>query len=112
MAYSKSATAQQLGISKDELESKAKSAGFNSTEAYISANGGGAGLISKSFKDKITQDIIAIDKQLDELFKIGLTDAEKEQFLQKAIAEIQPYYDKKTAEINQQLQEGKIRTAE
>lgn len=112
MAYSKSKTAEQLGISKQELENRAKSEGYKSTEAYVSAYGGVAGLITKSFRDAITKDIVEIDRQLDELFQIGLTQEEKDLFLQKAIETITPYYDEQTRRIQEGIREGEIRTAE
>lgn len=112
MGYDKSETAKQLGISKKELEKRAKSAGYKKTGDYVAANGGVAGLLYKELKDKVTKDIIEIDRQLDELFVIGLTQEEKDQFLQRAIDEVQPYYDNKKAELEKGLQEGTIRTAE
>jgi hypothetical protein len=112
MAYSKSKTAKQLGISKDELNRLAKEAGFKHTEDYVNANGGVAGLITKRLRDKVTKEIVAIDRQLDALWDIGLTDAEKQQFLDKAIAEVEPYYTNKKMEIEKGIQEGSIRTAE
>jgi hypothetical protein len=112
MSYSKSKTAKQLGISKKELEEKSKKAGYKSTEDYVKASGGVGGIISKKLRDSVTKEIIAIDRQLDDLWDIGLTDAEKQTFLDKAIAEVTPYYENKQKEIEQKLQEGTIRTAE
>lgn len=60
----------------------------------------------------ITKEIVALDRQLDQLGPLGMTDAEKQAFLDKAIAQVQPYYDKKSAEIEQGITEGKVRTAE
>lgn len=40
MAYSKGAFASQLGISRGELEKRAKAAGFDTTEAYYMSTGG------------------------------------------------------------------------
>lgn len=110
--YSKSQVAKELGWSKEKLEKKARDAGFKSTEAYIKANGGVSGILSKGLTDSITKEIIAIDRELDSLFKIGLTQEEKDQFLQRAITEVQPYYDSKKMELERGLQEGTIRTAE
>jgi len=110
--YSKSGTAKQLGISGDELKKRAKAAGYNSTEDYINASGGVAGILAKGLKDSIIKDITEIDRQLDSLFDIGLTQEEKDAFLQKAITEIQPYYDSKSKELQDSIREGKIRTAE
>ena len=43
MAYSKSSYAKSLGISNSELEKRAKSAGFSTTEEYANSKGGGGG---------------------------------------------------------------------
>lgn len=40
MAYSKGAFAESLGISRSELEKRARAAGFDTTEAYYRATGG------------------------------------------------------------------------
>jgi hypothetical protein len=40
MAYSKGAFAESLGLSRGELEAKAKEAGFSTTEAFYDATGG------------------------------------------------------------------------
>lgn len=108
MAYSKSKAAKKLGISKDELEKRAKKAGFDTTEAYYNFIGGAAAPIISQIKKQI----IELDRQLDKLPSLALTDQEKENFLQKAISQVQPYYDRKVAEITQGVQEGKIRSAE
>ena len=107
-SYSKKSAAKQLGISTKELESKAKSAGFKDTKSYWNFIGGASAPII----NQITQQIIDLDRQLDGLPELGLTDAEKENFLQKAIEQVQPYYDRKIAEINAGIKEGSLRTAE
>lgn len=60
----------------------------------------------------ITKEIVELDRQLDQLGPLGLTDAEKQSFLDKAIEQVQPYYDRKSAEIESQITEGVVRTAE
>lgn len=60
----------------------------------------------------IQKEIVALDRQLDQLGALGLTDTEKQAFLDKAIEQVQPYYDRKTSEIQQGIDEGRIRTAE
>jgi len=60
----------------------------------------------------ITNEIVALDRELDKLGPLSLTDAEKEAFLQKAIEQVTPYYNRKTAEIEAGIKEGKIRSAE
>lgn len=108
MAYSKSRAAQQLGIGKKEFEKRAERAGFDNTEDYWNSIGGD----SAPLQQAITKELIALDRQLDELGPLGLTDEEKQQFLEKAIQEVQPYYDRKSAELEAGLKEGKVRTAE
>jgi hypothetical protein len=112
MGFSKSETAKQLGISSSELEKRARKAGYKKTGDYVAANGGVAGLITKKFKDSITKQIVEIDRQLDSFGVVGLTQEEKDTFLQKAIADIQPYYDSETEKIQQGLREGRIQSAE
>ncbi|MDD5501503.1 MAG: hypothetical protein PHH57_07500 [Candidatus Omnitrophica bacterium] len=60
---------------------------------------------------EITSIINDLDAKLSDV-RLGLTDAERDQFLQKAIEQVQPYYDKKKAEIEKGIQTGKIRSAE
>ena len=61
----------------------------------------------------IQNEIIQLDRQLQELGKyLSLTDDEISTIIEKAITEVQPYYDRKNAEIEAQLAEGKVRTAE
>lgn len=108
MAYSKGKFAEELGISRDELEKRAKKAGFDTTEDYYNSIGGPAWKIV----DAIKKEVVALDRQLHSLGPLSLSDEEIETFLNKAIQEVQPYYDRKTEEINAQLSEGKLRTAE
>jgi len=108
VAYSKSQAAKDLGISKKELENRAKAAGFDNTEAYWNFIGGASAPII----DQIKKQIIELDKQLDSLSPLGITDEEKEAFLNKAIEQVQPYYDRKTKEIETGIAEGTLRTAE
>ena len=107
-SYNKTDAAKSLGISKKEFENRAKSAGFDNTEAYYNFIGGASAPII----EQITEQIIALDRQLDSLGPLGLTDAEKENFLSKAIEQVQPFYDRKTQEIEAGISEGRLRTAE
>jgi hypothetical protein len=91
MGYSKSAFAKELGISKKELENRAKNAGFSTTEDYYNAIGGAAG----HMKQQIIDQIVALDRQLHDLPGIHFTDDELTNFLNKAIEQVQPYYDRK-----------------
>lgn len=108
MAYSKSSAAAKLGISKKEFEKRAKKAGFDNTEDYWNDIGGDKAPLMEA----ITKQILELDRQLDQLGPLGLSDEEKEQYLNKAISEVQPYYDRKSIELDESLKEGKVRTAE
>jgi hypothetical protein len=110
--YDKGATAKALGMTRDELTAAARKAGYNNSQDWVKASGGVSGLLTKKITDQITKQIIDLDRQLDNLPGISLTDAEKQNFLDKAIAQVQPYYDRKTVEINKGIQEGKLRSAE
>lgn len=66
MAYSKSAYADELGISKKELENRAKSAGYSTTEEYYNANKGGGGSVS-SIQDAIKMQQEAIRPAIESL---------------------------------------------
>ena len=109
MSYSKKQAAKSLGISKKELEKRAKSGGFDSTESYWNSIGGAAAPITEALK----KELIAIDRQLFEMTPyLSLSDEEIQQFLDKAIEEVEPYYTRKKSELESQLKEGKVRTAE
>ena len=108
MSYSKSEFAKELGVSPQEVAKRAKAAGFDSTEDYYNSLGGPAWRITEAIKNEL----VALDRQLHSLGPLSLSDEEIETFLNKAIQEVQPYYDRKSEEINTQLAEGKIRTAE
>jgi hypothetical protein len=108
-SYSKSEAAKSLGISREELASRAKKAGFKDTESYYNSIGGASAPIVEA----ITKEIVALDRQIDELTPyLSLTDEEKQAFLNKAIEQITPYYERKKAELEASLKEGKVRTAE
>jgi len=109
MSYSKKRAAASLGWSNKEFEEKAERAGFDSTEAYWNFLGGEAAPVQQSIK----KEILELDRQLEELSPyLTLSEEEIDTFLQKAIAEVTPYYDSKKAEIEAGIKEGKIRTAE
>jgi len=67
---------------------------------------------NETLVDQISQQIIALDDQLAQLSPTVMTPEEREQILQKAIAQVQPYYDKKRTEIETGIKEGKIQSAE
>lgn len=109
MTYSKKEAAKSLGISGDELAKRAKDAGFSNTEEYYNSIGGASAPVIQA----ITKQLIEMDNQIEELTPyLSLSQEEKDAFLQKAIEQITPYYENKTAEINASLKEGKVRTAE
>lgn len=108
-SYSKTDAAKSLNISKDEFVKRAKAAGFDDTESYYNSIGG----VSAPIIEAISKEMVALDRQIDELTPyLSLTDEEKTAFLNKAIEQITPYYDRKTAELEASLKEGKVRTAE
>ena len=75
----------------------------------------GASATSVNADDELTRQAAQIISELDSKLsnlRITLTNSERDAFLQKAIDQITPYYDKKKAEIEKGIQEGKIRTAE
>ena len=77
----------------------------------------GLGLnLSEASIQQITNEIIdVINEYEDKLSTLGvpsLTDAEMETFLQKAIEQVKPYYDKKKAEIEAGIKEGRVRSME
>lgn len=107
--YNKTDAAKSLNISKEELEKRAKAAGFSDTESYYNSIGGASAPLIES----IQKQMVEFDRQIEELTPyLSLTDQEKQAFLEKAIAEITPYYDRKKAELEASLKEGKVRTAE
>ncbi len=109
MAYSKKKAAASWGISGDELNKRAKRAGYKTTEDYYYAMGGASYPIIES----ISKEMVALDRQIDELTPyLSLTDEEKQAFLDRALQEITPYYDRKKSELEASLEEGKVRTAE
>lgn len=68
-------------------------------------------LAEKALEEEIANIVIEYDEQMSNI-PLVLTDEEKEQFLQKAIDQITPYYEEKKEEIQAGIKEGKIRTAE
>lgn len=109
MSYDKGKAAKSWNISREELTRRAKAAGFDDTESYYNSMGG----VSYPIIEAISKEMVALDRQIDELTPyLSLTDEEKQAFLNKAIEQITPYYDRKTAELEASLKEGKVRTAE
>uniref|UniRef100_A0A6M3L0L3 Uncharacterized protein n=1 Tax=viral metagenome TaxID=1070528 RepID=A0A6M3L0L3_9ZZZZ len=66
---------------------------------------------TSKMKQSMIEELIRLDEQMDSL-PVTLTTAEMDNFLTKAIEQITPYYDKKKAEIEAGIKEGKIQTAE
>jgi hypothetical protein len=108
MAYSKSKAASSLGISKKEFEKRADNAGFDNTEDYWNSIGGN----SAPIRQEIEKQILALDRQLDELPSQLLDEEERETLLNKAISQVQVWYDDKSADMESGLREGKIQSAE
>ena len=67
---------------------------------------------AEKLKDEIANTISDLESQLNNIPGVSLSQAEMDNFLQKAINQVTPYYDKKKAEIEKGIKEGKIRTAE
>ena len=74
------------------------------------------GDIGSSADQQLIQEIVGIineyESKLSTLGVPALTDAEMESFLQKAIEQVKPYYDKKKAEIEAGIKEGRVRSME
>jgi len=66
--------------------------------------------------ENLVQEIInVINGYEDQLANLGvpaLTDTEMDAFLQKAIEQVKPYYEKKRTEIEAGIKEGKVQSAE
>lgn len=62
-------------------------------------------------ENEIANVLIEIDEALSQI-PLDVTDAERDQLLQKAIEQVSPYYDKKLGEIQAGIREGKVRSAE
>jgi hypothetical protein len=61
--YDKTATAQAMGISKGELEARAKAGGYSNTEDYASSIGKNVGSSSGSSNSSIIQNAIKMNQQ-------------------------------------------------
>lgn len=62
--------------------------------------------------DKVADDISELENKLNSVQQIGLSQQDLDTFLQKAIDQVTPYYEKKATEIEAGIKEGKIRNAE
>lgn len=105
MAYSKGDFAKSLGISRDELEKRAKAAGFSTTEEFYNATGG-TGKTAKDYaNDLVKTQQAQIDKEKsfigDYLTKNPFAFDEL-LAKQSATAEYSPYY---TELLNDYLQD-------
>jgi len=74
------------------------------------------GLELTANKDSLLNEIInVVNGYEDQIANLGvpaLTDEEMETFLQKAIDQVSPYYEKKKAEIEAGIKEGKVQSTE
>jgi len=68
--------------------------------------------IDKQLADQTAKAIIELEDKLQSIPNVSLTTEEMDAFLQKAIEQVTPYYEKKKKEIEAGIREGKIRTAE
>ena len=65
--------------------------------------------------EQLKQELATVISEIDEKLSaipLALTDEELDTFLQKAIEQVKPYYEKKRAEIEKSIETGKIRSAE
>lgn len=114
-----------MGALADILVSKG---GYNKTDALNAEKGPRAAELAKEFgvslggdsnlsaTDQLTQSVSnTINSLWDQWNQAGapsLTDAEMTNFLNKAIEQVTPYYDKKKVEIEKGIKEGKIQSME
>lgn len=62
--------------------------------------------------NEISNQIIELENKLASIPGVSLSPEEMDAFLEKAITQVEPYYNQKKSEIEQGIKEGKIRTAE
>ena len=62
--------------------------------------------------DEISDAIIELENQLNDIPGVSLSQEEMDSFLEKAIEQVTPYYDTKKAEIEAGIKEGKTQAAE
>lgn len=62
--------------------------------------------------NEISNQMIELEDKLAKIPNVTFSQQELDAFMQKAIAEITPYYEKKKLEIEKGIKEGKVRTAE
>ncbi len=68
-------------------------------------------IASEQLENEIASAISELEAELQK-YPLEITEEEMNNFLQKAVEQITPYYDKKKSEIEAGIQEGKIRSAE
>jgi len=112
--YSKSAWAKQLGISKEELERRAREAGYSTTEAFYNATNG-TGSIPKSPEEYAQAIIDAQQEQINRETSFIKDYLAKNPFAfdellakQSASAEYEPYY---TELLNDYIQDIDVKRA-
>jgi len=67
---------------------------------------------SDKLVDEISNAVIELEDQLNNIPGVSLSQEEMDTFLQKAIDQVTPYYDTKKAEIETGIKEGKTQVAE
>lgn len=70
------------------------------------------GMANSALVNQVTQQIIDLENQLNSIPNLALSDTELDDILKKATDQVTPYYEKKQAEIEKGIKEGKIRSAE
>jgi hypothetical protein len=103
-------TERYTGWGKTEAREDAKKKGISAPQSS------GASDLSSRSEDELYNSILnSINSLLDEYNRVGapaLTNSEMEIFLNKAIEQVTPYYDKKKAEIEAGIKEGRIQNME
>ena len=90
-------------------------------EGLNSGNSQGAAKVLKALQSmpeheiikQLSEQLIALDRQIEEVTpQLELTEDEINAFMEKAIADIEPWYQQKVGDIEKSREEGRIQTAE
>lgn len=85
---------------------------LNPTAGDIKSGQAFGGNTKQILVNEISKQLIELEDRLGQIPNVTFTTEELDAFMNKAIAEITPYYDKKKEEIEKGIKEGKIQTAE
>lgn len=84
---------------------------MNPTKQDIES-GKAVGDLTPFLVDEISNQIIELENKLASIPGVSLTQEEMDAFLEKAIDQVEPYYNQKKSEIEKGIKEGTIRNAE